>query len=225
MTGSDSVLTSEMLERVRESLLTPPRSDLPDLKYCEQSIVCPPPPAPRPSRNTYRRVVHYLERVLDVTQLPGIAEALAETLIRSGWEFDAIAFRGLSGTLVAPLVACRLNKRMIAVRKGENTHSSHSAEGLANEPTRYVIVDDLIDSGGTVDSIWSAICDVQKEINEYMCDEDDGAQACFTLVGIATYSRWNYEPTYDINHSGTLDRAKYLVPGADWPRVLRVTPE
>lgn len=68
------------------------------------------------------------------------------------YEFDTIAFRGLSGALIAPIIAMRMNKHLVAIRKGESCHSSHQLEGnVATE--RYVIVDDFISSGETVRKI------------------------------------------------------------------------
>src|SRR5271169_4733500 len=44
--------------------------------------------------------------------------------------FDAIACRGVSCLLIAPIVAMRLNKTLIIVRKdGEKTHSGYTIEG------------------------------------------------------------------------------------------------
>lgn len=71
-------------------------------------------------------------------------------------EFDAIAFRGMSGALIAPEIARRLNKGLIMVRKQtEDSHSSYKAEGLLG--CRYVIVDDMIASGDTVKAIQKTI--------------------------------------------------------------------
>src|SRR5271166_4732220 len=72
-------------------------------------------------------------------------------------EFDAIAFRGLSGSLVAPIVALRLKKTLLAVRKDtSDSHSSYMVEGdLAAK--RYVIVDDFIAGGSTVYNIMKEV--------------------------------------------------------------------
>jgi adenine/guanine phosphoribosyltransferase-like PRPP-binding protein len=67
-------------------------------------------------------------------------------------EFDAIACRGVSGLLIAPIVAMRLNKTLIVVRKGENTHSPYTVEGDHGANT-YLILDDFIDVGDTVRQI------------------------------------------------------------------------
>ena len=69
---------------------------------------------------------------------------------------DAIAFRGMSGALIAPAVSIRLGIPLIMVRKEAKTHSAHSVEGYALAK-RYVIVDDLVASGKTVIAICEAI--------------------------------------------------------------------
>jgi hypothetical protein len=67
--------------------------------------------------------------------------------------FDAIAFRGMSGSLFAPLVAYRLGKKMVMVRKdGDGNHSGMLTEGW-RMVDRIVIIDDLICTGNTIQSL------------------------------------------------------------------------
>jgi orotate phosphoribosyltransferase len=67
------------------------------------------------------------------------------------FRFEAIAFRGMSGALIAPMVAEAMNKQLILVRKGESSHSDHEVEGYRIAlDTHYIILDDLISSGETV---------------------------------------------------------------------------
>ena len=74
------------------------------------------------------------------------------------YEFDAIAFRGMSGALISPSLATHLDKSMIMVRKyGEIfSHSSREVEGDSAAKT-YIIVDDFVSSGDTIKSIISEI--------------------------------------------------------------------
>src|SRR4051812_36903458 len=68
-------------------------------------------------------------------------------------EFDAIAFRGMSGALIAPALALEMDKTLIMVRKStERSHTWLQVEGDAGA-RKYIIVDDLIDSGDTVHAI------------------------------------------------------------------------
>lgn len=73
-------------------------------------------------------------------------------------EFDAIAFTGISGALVAPTLAFLLDKSLIAVRKDkikEPRHSHLSAEG--EDCQHYLIVDDFSSTGATVRNIITTI--------------------------------------------------------------------
>ena len=75
------------------------------------------------------------------------------------YEFDSIAFRGVSGAMTAPILAYLMNKNFLAVRKGrseEYTHSAHEVEG-DGRAQRYIIVDDFVADGTTVNCILQAI--------------------------------------------------------------------
>jgi len=89
-------------------------------------------------------------------------------------EFDAIAFRGNSGAMVAPALAMELNKYLVMVRKpNDGSHSDARVEGVIGCNYRYLIVDDTVSSGVTVVTI-------QKEILRV-----SPAAEC---VGILTYN-------------------------------------
>jgi adenine/guanine phosphoribosyltransferase-like PRPP-binding protein len=78
-------------------------------------------------------------------------------------EFDAIAFRGMSGAMVAPVLASRLNKSLILVRKEDEVcHSSHNVEG-ATHPQRVAVVDDFVATGETLTAIVRGV----KELNSH----------------------------------------------------------
>jgi adenine/guanine phosphoribosyltransferase-like PRPP-binding protein len=104
----------------------------------------------------------YLENSIRVNRLRETVKHCALALKLH--KFDAIAFRGLSGALVAPAVALAMNKEMIAVRKeceldksaNDKTHSDHKVEGF-KASRRYIIIDDQICSGKTANSIVEAI--------------------------------------------------------------------
>ena len=76
-------------------------------------------------------------------------------------EFDAIAFTGVSGALVAPAVAAALGKSLIVVRKkaeATSTHSTFSVEGPRN-PVRFIVIDDFISTGKTMDTVITKVHD------------------------------------------------------------------
>lgn len=66
--------------------------------------------------------------------------------------FDAIAFRGTSGAALAYPLALSLSKHLLCVRK----EASHYPLGKVEGPKKvasYIIVDDFIDTGHTVNQI------------------------------------------------------------------------
>ena len=71
-------------------------------------------------------------------------------------KFDSIVCTGVSGLLVAPDVAKKLKKDLLIVRKEENRHSIHVVEGVW-EPRRYIIIDDLCESGKSVKRMVEAV--------------------------------------------------------------------
>ena len=108
-------------------------------------------------------------------------------------QFDSIACCGVSGLMVVPQIAELLNKNIVIVRKGEKCYSEFRTEGVA--PFRYIIVDDLICSGGTVKYIKKVLKDeyVRSRCvgvycylpNEcaYRADED-GSKLCQRDLGV-----------------------------------------
>ena len=101
----------------------------------------------------------YLHHAIDIKTLPKTISKTVKFLQKREVEFDAIAFRGSSGMLVAPSVALALDKPMILVRKEPDTDNSHSwleVEG-ESEFSTYIIVDDQVSSGLTVYEIVSKV--------------------------------------------------------------------
>ena len=117
--------------------------------------------------------VCYLDPALDPATRRDIFNKVIYSLRDRAVEFDAFACRGLSGMLVAPIVAVEMHKTLLVVRKSDtDNHSSRMVEGDVGA-RRYVIVDDLISSGSTVKAIIKEI----REVSDAKC------------VGIIRY--WN----------------------------------
>jgi hypothetical protein len=71
-------------------------------------------------------------------------------------EFDTLVFRGFSGAVVGPTVALQLRKPWALVRKpGDTAHSGRRMEG--GVAGKYVILDDFIDTGTTINAIVEAV--------------------------------------------------------------------
>lgn len=107
------------------------------------------------------------------TQLPRVLAVLR------GHHFDAIACQGLSGLLVAPIIARELGKSLLIVRKEtEGCHSIRMVEG-DYAARRYVILDDFISSGATCQRIVDEIGDAMPEaqcigVLEYLYPNKNG---------------------------------------------------
>lgn len=76
--------------------------------------------------------------------------------------FDAIAFTGTSGAAAAYPLSLRLKIPLICVRK-ERSHSYLEVEG-AYSMSKYIIVDDFISSGKTIDQIVLKINNAYKAL-------------------------------------------------------------
>jgi len=98
----------------------------------------------------------YLMNAIKQDKRKAVIERTEAAIRDSNVEYDAIAFMGLSGALIAPGVADRLGKPLIAVRKEKSVHSPTQVEGYASG-RRYIIVDDCVASGTTVRNIFEAL--------------------------------------------------------------------
>jgi len=100
----------------------------------------------------------YLYKIIRVENLRPIVDEVVE--ISKRFEFDAWAFRGNSGALLASPLALATGKTMIMVRKPDiKTHSDRVVEGDVGA-RRYIIVDDCVSSGATARAIVEAIKEV-----------------------------------------------------------------
>ena len=97
----------------------------------------------------------HIDFAIDTRYLYWSIEAAVHVL--KHYEFDALAFRGMSGALIAPSVALRLNKSMILVRKeNDDSHSGMCAEGDKTART-YIIIDDFQSTGYTAHKTFKGV--------------------------------------------------------------------
>jgi adenine/guanine phosphoribosyltransferase-like PRPP-binding protein len=74
-------------------------------------------------------------------------------------EFDAIAVCGYSGAIAGSILAYAMNKNLVIVRKeSEDCHSPLTREGVMCGD--YIIVDDLVNSGSTIEKIVNEVDDL-----------------------------------------------------------------
>lgn len=108
------------------------------------------------------RAASHMEGYLDPTiRRKRISGALNNIRIREanhGDLFDTIAYRGASGAIIASIIAHRLKKPLLLVRKPDDTkgHSPFMLEG-PRSVKRYLIVDDFMSSGATYEAIRAAV--------------------------------------------------------------------
>jgi adenine/guanine phosphoribosyltransferase-like PRPP-binding protein len=74
-------------------------------------------------------------------------------------QYDTLAFAGISGAVIGPVVAMKLKKECILVRKdGDKRNSSYEVSGY-DDCDKYIIIDDFICSGDTAKMIQRKIHD------------------------------------------------------------------
>lgn len=103
---------------------------------------------PSPPRHIGKKIVSsHLNGYLDPVELAKKIKIAAKELAKH--DFDTIAFRGMSGALIAPPLAMKLKKQLILVRKdNDDSHTLFGVEGNKLSK-RYIIVDDFVCSGKT----------------------------------------------------------------------------
>jgi len=95
----------------------------------------------------------YLSEVLAPQPLRKTINRIKRLIQKNNLEFDAIAFSGMSGSLVASALSLEIDKPLILVRSKliENCHGD-PVEGFT-EAGSVIIVDDFIETGETIENI------------------------------------------------------------------------
>lgn len=103
----------------------------------------------------------HLDSILDPKRSKLIVKNLSYLIKNSKIDFDYIAVSGYSGSLIAVPISIDFNKRIVVVRKeNESRNSAYDVEMTvidACESYKYIIVDDLIFSGKTINHIVNTI--------------------------------------------------------------------
>jgi hypothetical protein len=103
----------------------------------------------------------HFKKALDASELQLVV--LESIALLSPIEFDTIAFIGLSGAVVAPIIAYEMGKELLMIRKSGGADKSNSGQWIEGNvgAKRVVIVDDLISSGKTISQVMHALRQVQ----------------------------------------------------------------
>ena len=89
-----------------------------------------------------------------------IVDRICNRIKEKGYQFDSIVFQGMSGALISPILAYKLKKNMVLVRKeDDNSHSYLKIESRADIKS-FIIIDDLIASGITMHRIFAQLNNV-----------------------------------------------------------------
>lgn len=92
-------------------------------------------------------------------QLKAVISKARKKLRDSKMKFDTIAVQGHSGMLIGPALAMALNKKLMIIRKpNESSHSSYNIEGWGQNQ-KILLVDDFISSGATMRRMIKSIND------------------------------------------------------------------
>ena len=90
-------------------------------------------------------------------------ELAIKTLTPIADTFDAIAFRGFSGAIMAAPLSLHFKKDLILIRKlSDEGYSTYKQEGPI-EPCKVLIVDDMIATGRTIEKIREGIAKLNKK--------------------------------------------------------------
>jgi adenine/guanine phosphoribosyltransferase-like PRPP-binding protein len=102
----------------------------------------------------------YMEPLHEPEVMRELVDRLCVKLVelREVVDFDVIAFRGMSGAAVCYPIQYKTGIPIINVRKPSEPSHGCGVEGpIGLEINRYIIVDDLIDTGVTIQSIIDAL--------------------------------------------------------------------
>lgn len=106
---------------------------------------------------SYYNDTSYLNVVYDTKKFHKTIRKIVKIIKDNGLQFDAIAFRGNSGSAAAYPLSYLLNKPLICIRK-DSSHHGKKYEGAVGVQT-YIIVDDFVESGTTIKEIRNIIKD------------------------------------------------------------------
>lgn len=106
--------------------------------------------------------------------------------------FDAIAGTGFSSIPLIGAVSAITGIKMLLARKpNDKTHDNHKVNGYLG-CERYVVIDDLIDSGATLKGIYNAVEEQWKAERQYYAERwgDPPPRAMPQMEAVLLYNTW-----------------------------------
>lgn len=109
----------------------------------------------------------YIKEALSIRGRKDVCARLISAIKHSGLEFQGIATCGISGAIIAPIIANALDKSLIIVRRDvSGSHAGYLVEETIREDgiliNSYIIIDDLICYGNTIKRIITNIQNVKN---------------------------------------------------------------
>lgn len=140
----------------------------------------------------------YAKKLHDPCLLADYADRIADAIKTYSPTAKAIAIRGYSGAIMGGVISVFTEIPLIIIRKDhEECHSDYFVQG-ENFGGDYVIVDDLISSGKTIDEIcWKIDNDaIYQQIEPRKCVGiflyEHGKYSCYNEHFVRECLNWNY---------------------------------
>lgn len=104
---------------------------------------------------TLHTVSGYINNIFSPKMQKAIANEANRIVLSQFQDADYIVVTGVSGIVIGSIVAHLSGKRLVVVRKeDEKSHADHRIEGFpVNTRMSFVILDDFVDSGATLNRI------------------------------------------------------------------------
>lgn len=119
--------------------------------------------------------------------------------------FEAIAYRGQSGAITASIIAHKLRKPLILIRKeGDKGHSYYTFEGPITIKN-YLIVDDFMSSGETFDAI---VTKMEEHAPQAICKGMLEVTRAYERIDFLTNPEFRWEMKFSEKFSRGLEREK-----------------
>lgn len=147
-----------------------------------------------------RTHARWLNAAFDMNRRKMVVDSIVEQMSQIE-DVDCIATIGISGLLIAPIVSHILGIPLVVCRNESlASHSQRSIEHDIKQPYRFVFIDDLVDTGSTLNNVCIKMRDTFPFIR---------------LAGIIMYSDNVHECHSMTTLKTTISRCKYLCPTDD----------
>lgn len=152
----------------------------------------------------------HLKKVMNPKDLKETAEKVSELIKKYYPKADYIAVCGSSGNLIAGAVSIISRIPILLVRKeNEKCHSYYTVEFQSNKKKtpKYVIIDDFISSGETINYIIKTI--------KSGIDHSEVNYPKFKLLGVVLYNDWSVQEFLSEEGDGKVCNIAYVKTGID----------